>query len=67
MDQRRYAISENDIKVKLTATGPLPEVIYPTEQDTDGISLGLITLGATFKATVSVMACTAGLAALMIL
>lgn len=31
VDQRRYEVSEADIKVMLTASGPLPEFIYPTE------------------------------------
>ena len=50
MDRDRYAISPADIKMAIEAQAPLPAIKYPTKEDQEGISLGLIELGG---ATVS--------------
>jgi len=45
VDRERYGISPADIKIGLTAQAPLPKIVYPTKEDQEGISLGLIELG----------------------
>ena len=44
--KERYAISESDFSIKLEPQAPLPEIKYPTEEDSQVLDLGLISLGA---------------------
>ena len=67
VDRSRYAISPTDIKIGIEAQAPLPTIKYPTKEDQEGLSLGLIELGgATVNLLTSISIVLTGLSSVLL-